>query len=207
MGTEAVIPLFGPLFLGCLVLLVVLAARRQRGIGSRDLLLGVGRRRIARGYLASIAVAVAIAVWMTQGQLRWGLEFGSYRKEAAFEYAVELFLFYLVTFGVLVVFVLTVVGLPLLALLRRLNFNSIVGVIFLSLVVSAGISWLLDASIIEVAAVCIVVAVGFACGAKLPLCRSRVCRLTHLTSPISSQPPTTVAPCGAALSVQYQQAR
>lgn len=70
MGTEAVIPILGLPFLGFLILLIVLATRNEGGGETEARMLGLGRKRIAAGYLGAIFVNLLFAMWLMQGQLR-----------------------------------------------------------------------------------------------------------------------------------------
>jgi hypothetical protein len=114
-----------------------------------------------------------VAVWLMQRQLTWGLKSGWYPKEAESAYAVELLLFYFITCGLMVLFLFTFVGLPVLAALRRLRMASTAGAMAAAAVVGAllGLWW--GASILHFALLSGAFALGFSAAAKLPLLRSQ----------------------------------
>ena len=55
MGTEIAVPVFGPLIGIGLVILLFVAIRRRRSTVNKTRTLGLGRSRIALGYLGAIA--------------------------------------------------------------------------------------------------------------------------------------------------------
>jgi len=59
MGSEVAIPLFGPLILIGVMTLFYLAIFGRRPASSESALLGLGRRRLAMGYLGALAVLAA----------------------------------------------------------------------------------------------------------------------------------------------------
>jgi hypothetical protein len=176
VGTEAVIPLLGLPFLGCLILLVVLAVRGQGGLNTEGRVLGLGRKRIAAGYLGAMLVALIAAMWMMRGQLKWGLDSGNYPREAASAYAVELLLFYFISCGLMILFSLTFLALPALAVLRRLRVASIAGVVVAATLFGSilGLWW--DGPILPIALTSGMVALSFSLAARLPRLTSQSVR-------------------------------
>jgi hypothetical protein len=172
MGTEWVIPVLGVPLLGFLLLLVVEVIRGSRIAIADERVLGIGRVRIATGYLGALAATLIVAAWFMQGQLRWGLQSGNYPKDAAAAYATELLLFYFISLGVAVIVLTTVLGLPLLAGLRRVRLASVAGLGLVTTILAGCISWLADGPILEPAGVCALVAIGFGLGAGLPSLKS-----------------------------------
>jgi hypothetical protein len=172
MGTEWVIPVLGLPLLGCVLLLVVVAIRGSRMAAGHERFLGLGRARIATGYLGALAGTLIVAIWFMQSQLRWGLHSGNYPKDATAVYATELLLFYFISLGVAVVVLTTVLGLPLLAGLRLLRLASVAGLGLVSITVAGFVSWLSHGPLLGLAGICALVAIGFALGARLPSLRS-----------------------------------
>lgn len=168
MGTEAVIPFLGIPFLLCLVILIALALQREDDRDTTARTLGLGRKRIAAGYLGALFVAVFVAAWLMQGQLRFRLENGNYPRTELWAYAFELQLFYFILCGWSALFVLTLLGLPGLALLRRPGAAPVAG--FVAGAILAGVLLALwwDRPVLQSAFISACVALGFAFGAKLP---------------------------------------
>lgn len=127
MGSEIAPVVFGPILVVCAVVLLYLSiSGRSRPI-TRNSTLGLGRGRLAVGYLAVFVVCLAAAYWDTidlsnvkvargdvtqlqANQLFWGWYIYGFSLTTPFY-----FLF------------LTAMGLPALALLRRLRFLSVAG--------------------------------------------------------------------------------
>ena len=171
MGTEWVIPVLGLPFFGSLILLAVLDIRHRRVVPEPARTLGLGRGRIAQGYLGVMAASLCIASWLMWGQLQWGLSSGNYPRESASAYAVELFLFYFISLGTFTLVGLTVLGLPVLALLRRVRLLSALGLGLMAAIVCALLYWR-GAPAAEAVLGCLLLAAGFSLAARLPLVRS-----------------------------------
>lgn len=179
MGTEWVIPVLGLPILGCLILLVVLAIRSRVGLATENRVLGLGRGRLAAGYLGALAAALVVSAWMTRGQLTFGLESGNYAKEAASSYAVGLFLYYFIALAFFVILLLTVVGLPVLAGLRRMRLASTTGAALAAALIATLLALWWHAAIVESIAIWTLVAVGFSLAARLPPVQSHAMRTNN----------------------------
>ncbi|MGY3265553.1 hypothetical protein [Lysobacter sp. HA35] len=189
MATDFVVVIFQlPILLAVLVLAATAFFGRKRGVGPSSFL-GIGRTRLALGYLAAAGVTLAYAgvdSWqLAQEKVALGHVTAS---EATARWAGwSLYLFVVAT--PFVVVGLTVFGLPALAALRRIGFASLAGLVASALAFSAAVAgWALlapynvwcsshasacalesfDASL----ALGVPVAVAFALGARLPWLRS-----------------------------------
>ena len=172
MGSEIALPVFGPIVLLAAIFFAVVAIKGRGRVTSEQSTLGLGRTRISLGYLGALLACVPVALWMSRDDARFKVENHYLTAETALRYQLgwALTFYFLITPFVLLL--ITVAGLPTLALLRRVRLASIVGVFFACLVVVVGISLLLGAPSGEDAIMCIIVAAGFAAGARLPLFRS-----------------------------------
>ena len=140
MGTEIAVPFFGPLIaIGIAILLYLTVSGRKAAItGSSKL--GLGRTRLALGYLGALIV-VAIYCYVDTTDL-------SHTKVARgdvtpVEAAQNFWGWYLNIFCLMtpfVIFFLTAVGLPLLAVLRRFRFASVLAAMLCSQACAAFIS-------------------------------------------------------------------
>ena len=200
MATDFAVMMFQlPVLLGVLVLAAVAILGRRRESGAASFL-GIGRSRLALGYLAAIAATLvysAIQSWQL-GQEKVALGHVTAGEANARWVSSSLYFFVLAT--PFVVAGLTVLGLPALAALRRLEFASLASLAILAFVFCAAMGgWVLVApynlwcsshasacalgSFSASAALSIPVVFAFALGARLPWLRS-----TSLPANRSSKP-------------------
>ena len=165
------IPILGLPFLGCLILFTVVAIRYRHAAAQPEQMLGLGLGRIAAGYLGVMVAALCIAAWMMWGQLQWGLSSGNYPRERASGYAVELFLFYFISFGSIVIFGLTFLGLQFMAILRCLRLLSALG-LGLTAALATALLWWSGEPMAEASVIPFLLAAGFSAAARLPLVNS-----------------------------------
>jgi hypothetical protein len=174
MGTEVAIPVFCPLtLLGILALLYVMYRSRRAEVTDSSIL-GLGRFRLASGYLG-LLLAIALCslldtIALSSAKVREGEVTQAYADGAFFSWFLNLY-FLAVPFLVVTV---TMFGLPGFAVLRRVRLASVLGAVLIGLMFLA------------VLAVCFrsfpgwsdavwatTVPVGFGFGAGLPLLRSQ----------------------------------
>ncbi len=191
MATDfAVSYFFWPVLVGTalLVLLAVAAKRREPGQG----FLKLGIRRLAFGYLGALG---GLALYALANTYLIGLEKVALGHIAADELPSwippwSLYLFILIT--PFVVLMMTVVGLPLLALLSRYGGGSLVGILLVAALGSLAYATYVFAApynqwceanlvpcagraLVDVGAPSLVVALGFGLAAGLPLVREGPC--------------------------------
>jgi len=188
MGSEIAIPVFGPLIVIGVVGLVVLAVAGRRPGPRESALLGLGTRRLAMGYLGALVVLAAYNYIDTVDLSHTKVTRGDVTAEEAGRYFWGWYVFGLCLITPFVIFFITVFGLPLLALLRRLGFASVLGGLVMSQLVAFCLSLcitLLDnqwchshaltcflRNLMPTAALAGALAFGFAVAARLPWWRS-----------------------------------
>jgi hypothetical protein len=172
MGTEIAVPFFGPLILIGVAVLIVTAVRSRKRPTSNNSFLGLGRKRVALGYLGITAALVAYSYLETVRLSQTKVSRGDVTSLEASQYFFGWFLniFCLVTPFMLIL--TTVVGLPILAALRRLQFASVLGVTLSALLLAAAISLWLSPDYLPNALLAGLIGVGFALPARLPWVRS-----------------------------------
>ena len=187
MGSEAAIPLFGPLIIIGVATLLCLALFGRR-VPPESALLGLGRRRLAMGYLGALAVLAVSNYIDTVDLSHTKVTRGDVTDAEAAQYFWGWYVFGLCLVTPFVIFFLTVLGLPLLALLRRLRFASVAGGVAASLLVALCLSLfvtVLDnqwchshlwkcsvANFTDTAILAGALALGFVLAARLPWWRS-----------------------------------
>jgi hypothetical protein len=172
MGSEIAGPVFAPIVLIVVIILTTVAIRGRRRLVSEASTLGLGRSRIALGYLGSLLASIPVALWMARddAQSHVANHLMSADEAARFQPGWALTFYFLVTPFVL--FLTTVVGLPVLALLRKLRLASVVGALGASLIVSVGLSFWIDSTSVADVVILETITAGFVLGARLPWIRS-----------------------------------
>jgi len=140
MGSEVAIPLFGPLIIIGVMTLFYLAIFGRRPASSESALLGLGRRRLAMGYLGALAVLAAYNYIDTVDLSHTKVTRGDVTAAEAASYFWSWYIYGLCLMTPFAIFFVTVLGLPLLALLRRLRFASVCGAVAVSQVVALCLS-------------------------------------------------------------------
>lgn len=136
MGSEIAPVLLGPVLVVCALSLVYLAiSGRHRPVGVKSTL-GLGRRRLARGYLAVIAACLAYAYWDTIQLSQMKVTRGDVSQAEASKYFWGWFVYGFTLSAPFNLFFLTALGLPALSLLRRFGFMSVVGACIASQVIA-----------------------------------------------------------------------
>ena len=156
MGSEAAPILFGIPLVVCVVVLLIFAATEHKRSEWGERVLGLGRGRLARGYLCALGALLLISI-LLEGPER--------RLEIAIFYTFPVF-------GILLIVFLTVLFLPILALLRKLGFASILGVVGVGIGVAGGVGLFFGGPFLSLALVGGILALAFSVAAKLPLTRS-----------------------------------
>src|SRR5579862_4635225 len=121
MGSEIAVPLFGPLIIIGVAVLLYLAVFGRRSAPPEIGLLGLGRRRIAAGYLGVLLVLVIYNYLDTLDLSHGKVASGEVTPKVAAQYFWGWYFFGICLTTPFVVFFVTVIGLPLLVLLRRLG--------------------------------------------------------------------------------------
>ena len=155
MGTEAAPVMFGIPFAICLVILIVNALGERKRQNDRERVLGLGRGRVSSGYLGALGAFLVFCV------------VGAYRENT-----LEMALSYFYVFGFLLLIFLTVIFLPLLALLRHAGLVSLLGVLCVSLVLAIGVGFIPGLSVLPSVVVGGILGFAFSIAARLPLLRS-----------------------------------
>jgi hypothetical protein len=124
MGNE-----FAPVLIWPIVAFLVYLAvsGRRRSVTSRSTV-GLGRGRLALGYLAVLLVCLAYAYWDTIDLSNWKVARGHVTQLEANQYFWNWYINGFSLAALFCLFVLTALGLPTLAVLRRLRLTSVVGV-------------------------------------------------------------------------------
>jgi hypothetical protein len=172
MGTEIAIPVFGPLSLAGLSILVYLAVSGGRKIVTASSMLGLGRSRLALGYLGSL---VALAGWcylQTIDLSHTKVARGDVSQAEAARDFFDWFLTLLCIETPVTMFVITVIVLPLLAVLRRIGFASVIGLVSISQMVAFCCSRIDSSSFASDALLAGALTGGFALAARLSWWRS-----------------------------------
>lgn len=140
MGSEAAIPFFGPLIIIGVMALLYLAIFGRKPVSSESALLGLGRRRLAMGYLGALAVLAAYNYIDTVDLSHTKVTRGDVTVAEAARYFWGWYIYGFCLITPFAIFFVTVLGLPLLALLRRLRFASVFGAVAVSQLVSLCLS-------------------------------------------------------------------
>jgi len=140
MGTEIAIPVFGPLIFIGTALLIYLAISGRRKPVSESSALGMGRSRLALGLLGVLVAALAYSYWDTVELSRYKVVEGHVTQAEADQYFWGWFLNLFCLATPFIYFFFAVLGLPILKLLRRIGFLSILGALVASQVIALLIS-------------------------------------------------------------------
>jgi hypothetical protein len=132
MGSEIAIPIFGPLIIIGVAALLYLALAGRSFAHTESALLGLGRRRLAMGYLGALMVLAVYNYIDTVDLSRAKVTRGDVTAAEAARYFWGWYIYGLCLITPFVIFFITVLGLPLLALLRRLEFASVLGGVAMS---------------------------------------------------------------------------
>jgi hypothetical protein len=172
MGSEIAVPVFGPIVLICTIALVIVAISGRRRVVSTASILGLGRTRLALGYLGALVASVPVAIWMAWDDAKFKVGNHYITAEAAAKYQPGWSLTFYFILAPIAMVLITVLGLPLLALLRRVRLASIVGVLAASLAIAVILSYWMDSVSFEDLAIFETVTAGFVLAARLPWIRS-----------------------------------
>lgn len=188
MATDFAVYYFAlPVLIGILVLFVIAFAGRKRVTSSKSFL-GLGRSRIAFGYLGSLlALLIYSAIdSVVLGRAKVALDEVTAMEAHKLTLGWTLYLFIL--FTPFVVILLSVVGLPTLAVLRRIRLASVSGALVASQLAAASFSvwpavypsnlWCeshrlqcVGGAYTSASILCATVALGFGVGSRLPWLR------------------------------------
>ncbi|WP_449302066.1 hypothetical protein [Pseudoxanthomonas mexicana] len=137
MATDFAVAYFWlPVLIGIIVLLGIAFIGRNRRSTSTSLL-GLGRSRIARGYLGALVVLFIYSAIDSVLLGRTKVALGHVTAAEAHRLTPGWTLYLFILMAPFVVFLLSIVGLPALALLRRLRFMSVSGALIASQLVAA----------------------------------------------------------------------
>lgn len=136
MGSEFAPVLFGPILVLCVIFLAYLAISGMRRPVDGKSTLGLGRSRLAYGYLAVIAVCLAYAYWDTVELSEFKVARGDVSQAEASQNFWGWFVYGFTLSAPFNLLFLTALGLPSLFLLRRIGFMSVVGVSIASQVIA-----------------------------------------------------------------------
>lgn len=172
MGSEIALPVLGPIVLiGIAILIVAAISGRRRQISERSFL-GLGRTRIASGYLGSLVAVVPVAFLMARDDACFQVANHYITAEAAARYQPKWTLeFYFMT-ATFTIVLITIIGLPTLALLRKIKMASAVGITGACLVIVTILSFWLNSISAQDIGVIAAVTACFALAARLPWIQS-----------------------------------
>lgn len=190
MGSEIAPVLFGPILVLCAVVLVFLAFSGRRRLVTRKSTLGLGRSRLALGYLAVFMVCLAYAYWDTINLSNMKVARGDVTQLQADQYFWGWYIYGFSLATPFYFFFLTAVGLPALAILRRLGLMSVVGTCICSQIVAFVLALLASlffandwcsshavrcvaSNYTDLALLALAIALAFAVATRLPLLRWR----------------------------------
>jgi hypothetical protein len=142
MGTEIAVPLFGPLIVIGVIILLYVAIRWRESPVNKSPMFGVGRSRIALGYLGAIAGLVAYSYIDTTEISRIKVARGDVTATEAAHFFFGWFLNIFCLSTPFMILLMSALGLPLLSALRRIRFASLVGAMMLGQIVAAFFTWL-----------------------------------------------------------------
>lgn len=161
MGIEGAYWLWIPIAF-CLTVLPVLVVT-DRGHWRQYKGVGMGRGRIAAGYLGIICMVSVICWWHSRDFTGKGATIGWTLLNTA-------------VFGPLVLILFTLLGLPVLALLRKLRFASVIGVSLSAAAIAELLALMLTEALWIFLIYGVLVGVGFSVAARLPLMRNKSVR-------------------------------
>jgi hypothetical protein len=142
MGTEIAVPLFGPLIVIGVIILLYVAIRWRKVPINKSPMFGLGRSRIALGYLGAIAGLVAYSYIDTTEISRIKVARGDVTATEAAHFFFGWFLNIFCLSTPFMILLMSALGLPLLSALRRIRFASLVGAMMLGQIVAAFFTWL-----------------------------------------------------------------
>jgi hypothetical protein len=172
MGSEIALPVFGPIVLLVAIAMIIVAIRGRGRLVSGASTLGLGRSRIALGYLGVLVASIPVAMWMARDDARFQVANHYISPEAAVRYQPGWSLTFYFILTPIAIFLVTVLGLPLLALLRKVRLASAAGVLGVSLILSVVLSYWMDSASTSNVAIWETISAGFVLAARLPWIRS-----------------------------------
>ena len=137
MGTEIAVPLFGPLIGIFLIVLLYVAIRGQKASVKKVPTLGLGRKRIALGYIGAIAALAVYSYIDTTEISHTKVARGDVTATEAAQFFFSWFLNVFCLSTPVMILLMSALGLPLLSVLRRIRFASLIGVMILGQMVAA----------------------------------------------------------------------
>jgi hypothetical protein len=172
MGTEIALPILGPIVLIFATAMVVVAIKGWHRPTSTASTLGLGRSRIARGYLGSLAACIPIGVWMARddGRFQVARHYISAADAARYQFGWSLEFISMTAYFTVVL--ITAVGLPILMLLRKVRLVSVIGAMCASLSVACLLSCWVGEAPVENMVIFLTITAGFVLAAQLPWIRS-----------------------------------
>jgi hypothetical protein len=162
MGLE-ILPLFWIPLLIILGILIALLFSERRQADRTERILGLGRGRIVKGYLSTLGTLLLL------------LYIGEILDEPfSWQQMGIVVLYFFPAFAVMMLFLLTVLGLPVMSLLRKFGYLSLAGVVCMNMVVTTALGLLFSTGMdIVLAALAIgILTLAFSLAARLPLLRS-----------------------------------
>jgi len=142
MGTEVAVPLFGPLIVIGVIILLYVAIRWRKLPFNKSAMLGLGRSRIALGFLGAIAGLVAYSYIDTTEISRIKVARGDVTAAGAAHFFFGWFLNIFCLSTPFMILLMSAVGLPLLSALRRIRFASLIGALISGQIAAAFFTWL-----------------------------------------------------------------
>lgn len=200
MATDFAVAYFAlPVLIG-IVLLIGIALLGRKHVTTSDSFLGLGRGRLALGYLGSLAALLAYSFVESILHGRTKVELGHVTAAEASQHTPGWTLYLFILLTPFVVFFLSVLGLPALAVLRRLRFASVAGALITSQLIAALFSawpavfphnqWCgshrldcVGGAYVSAALLSATVALGFSLAAWLPWIRSPSMQANNLFTP------------------------
>jgi hypothetical protein len=179
MGSEIAVPVFGPLIVIMAIMLTIVAIRGRRRIPSGTSTFCIDRRRIALGYLGVLVASIPVAVWMAHDDAKFQVANHYITDQDAARYQPGWSLSFYCIVTPVAIFLLTVAGLPLLALLRKVRLASAAGCLGVGLILSVTMSYWLSSVSFETIAIWEIEILGFVLASKLPLFRSSFASMTE----------------------------
>ena len=127
MGSEIAPVLFGPILVLCAGILIFLAISGRHRVVTSNSTLGLGRTRLALGYLAVFVVCLAYSFWDTINLSNMKVARGDVTELEADQYFWSWYIYGFSLTTPFYFFFLTALGLPGLAILRRFKLMSVAG--------------------------------------------------------------------------------
>ena len=168
MGSEIAVPVFGSVVLIVAIYLAVVTIRDRRQHVSEASTLGLGRGRIALGYLGALAASIPAAIWMAADDAQSQVRNDYISAEQAAQYWPGWILNFYCLLTPFAMVLITVIGLPLLGLLRKVRLASVAGALGGACILAFAVYYWEDAiSALNIGIFALVTA-GFVLAARLP---------------------------------------